>query len=405
MKKHAPTLINTERETRVFFGFMTLVFGGMYVWVVSTDPQLRQPLRLVAFTILMNVHIILHWMLRVFVKRPGWMWGYPLVQGSLAIMLVAMAPNIGFVLSLFMGLIGEAVGVYGLTRRGALATAYYLVLSLGCYAFLYSLAEVGWWILGTIPMLVFVIMYVEMYTRQANANERAQQLLDELQTANQQLTEYAGQVEDLTITNERQRMARELHDTLSQGLAGLILQLEAADAHLAGGRPEKAQSIVKQTMERARSVLAEARQAIDDLRRPTGNDLEAALHQEVARFCEANGIACDAEISLSGLRTSLPAERCETVLRVVAEALTNTARHARAHHVCVKVTANDNELYIFTGDDGCGFDPAVIPPGHYGLLGMRERIRMAGGTMEIESAPGKGTSITVLLPLEIEGDK
>ena len=86
--------------------------------------------------------------------------------------------------------------------------------------------------------------------------QRPCELLAELETANRQLTEYAARVEDLTIAAERQRMARELHDTLSQGLAGLILQLEAADAHLAANRPERARGILEQSMEKARGTPA-----------------------------------------------------------------------------------------------------------------------------------------------------
>ena len=108
-----------------------------------------------------------------------------------------------------------------------------------------------------------------MYSRQADARVKAQELLAELEAANRRLTESADQIEDLTLANERQRMARELHDTLAQGLAGLILQLEAADSHLASGHPDRAQAIVQQAMTRARETLAESRRAIDGLRAGT----------------------------------------------------------------------------------------------------------------------------------------
>src|SRR5512141_2059623 len=97
-----------------------------------------------------------------------------------------------------------------------------------------------------------------------------------------QLTEYAAQVEDLTIANERQRIARELHDTLSQGLAGLILQLEAADAHLSNKNSEQAQTIVTNAMAQARVTLADARHAIDDLRQSSRDDLDSALRLEIS---------------------------------------------------------------------------------------------------------------------------
>jgi NarL family two-component system sensor histidine kinase YdfH len=397
--KNSSTLINTERETRIFFWFMTLVLGGMFVWVVATQPEMRQPQRLIPFAILLNGNILLHWMLRRFVERPGWTVGYMLVQGAISFVIVILARNIGLTFSLYMALVGEAIGVYGITKRGMAAAGYYLALSLGSFVVMYgftaALSQIGWWMLGTIPMIIFVVIYVEMYTRQANANERAGKLLEELQAANEQLTTYANQVEDLTIANERQRMARELHDTLSQGLAGLILQLEAADAHLSGNRPEKAQAIVKQTMERARGVLAEARQAIDNLRSAAPDDIEAALRQETARFQEATGISCDVTIALS---TPPPTSLREPLQRIAAEALTNIARHAQASHASLHLSADAASLRLEICDDGRGFDPASVPPGHYGLVGMRERARLAGGTLDIKSAVENGTCITITLP-------
>jgi NarL family two-component system sensor histidine kinase YdfH len=246
------------------------------------------------------------------------------------------------------------------------------------------------------PVVIFVVIYVELYSRQMNANLRAQELLGELQAANQKLTEYANQVEDLTITTERQRMARELHDTLSQGLAGLILHLEAVDAHLEGGRPEKARSITQQAMDAARAILAASRRAIDDLRRAAPDDLETALRQEASRFGEAAGIPCVVDVSLPA---ALPPELREPILRIVAEALTNTAHHAQASRTSVSVTTTESRLHLEIRDDGCGFDPASVPPGHFGLVGMRERVRLAGGTLEIDSALGAGTKITISLPI------
>jgi NarL family two-component system sensor histidine kinase YdfH len=99
-----------------------------------------------------------------------------------------------------------------------------------------------------------------------DAREQVQEIAAELEKANQQLSQYAAQVEDLTISNERQRMARELHDTLSQGLTGIILQLEAIEAHLSNERIDKAKAIVSNAKLQARAALADARNAIDDLR-------------------------------------------------------------------------------------------------------------------------------------------
>jgi len=153
-----------------------------------------------------------------------------------------------------MGLIGETIGLLREKSRWLVAAvAGLLGLSFLNYLLLEGRGEWYWWLLATLPMTFFVAVYVILYSRQAEARQQAQLLLKDLETANRQLTEYAARVEDLTIANERQRMARELHDTLSQGLAGLILQLEAADAHLVGNRPERVRAILQQSMEKARA--------------------------------------------------------------------------------------------------------------------------------------------------------
>ncbi len=195
--------------------------------------------------------------------------------------------------------------------------------------------------------------------------------------------QYANQVEDLTIANERQRMARELHDTLSQGLTGIILQLEAVEAHLTNNRIEKAISIVSNAMQQARSTLADARNAIDDLRGTQPENLESALRLEVSRFQNATDIVCDLEIKeIPVLRENIK----ETVVRNVAEGLTNIGRHAQSQKVTIAVSMEPDVLLVTVQDDGQGFDPDVIPSGHYGLLGIRERMRLLGGSLEIRSS-------------------
>ena len=179
----------------------------------------------------------------------------------------------------------------------------------------------------------------------------------DLEAAHRELADYAARVEDLTLAAERQRMARELHDTLAQGVAGLVLQLEAADSHLAAGRAERAQGIVQQAMGRARDTLADARRAIEDLRAvPPAVDLEDALRHEVTRFTDATGIPCALDFALT---VPLPEATAEHLLRIVAEGLTNIARHAQAAHAWVTIAESDGDVTIEVGDDGVGFDPTA----------------------------------------------
>ena len=124
-----------------------------------------------------------------------------------------------------------------------------------------------------------------------------------------------------------------------------------------------------------------------------------AVRQETDRFTAASGIPCELSIDLP---PALPADVRECAVRVVGEALANITRHARAQHVAVALQPSDRLLDIEVRDDGVGFDPAQIGAGHYGLIGLRERVRLIGGTLNIESAPGQGTTLKVCLPLEKE---
>ncbi|HPH95875.1 MAG TPA: sensor histidine kinase [Anaerolineaceae bacterium] len=393
---NSPTFPNVERETRVFFWFMTAVLIIMTVVVIVAKPSMRQPPMLISFTGLMAVHIILHWLFRRYFNNSRASLLYMLGQGIIVTILMLIAGEIGVTLGLSMALIGEAIGVYGMTRRGFIVCGYFLMLSLGCYLYIFGVRQIFWWFLAVIPILIFVVIYVIMYTRQTNANERAQMLLTDLENANRKLSEYAAEVEDLTISNERQRMARELHDTLSQGLAGLILQLEAADAHLSSGHTEKARKIVQQTMENARATLANARRAIDDLRENDTLSCQEAIRREVDRFSRATGLSCTLDMSLPH---DCQPRMADSLLRIVAEGLANIAHHAQATCVQINIQTAAQELLLEIKDDGKGFDPASVPSGHYGLIGMSERARLAQGSFSVDSQPGVGTTIKVRIPM------
>ena len=391
-------LHNVQNDPRLLMWFAIFLMVTMYVWSFFLTPRLVNPAYLLPFTGLFLVHLFLHTRVEWVQKRQGgWLVGYTIFQGLLAFAITWLSGNVGMVFCLFMALVGELLAFYKITLRGVLVTVYLLALAFTNFALILGYKQAGWFLLGTIPTIIFVGIYVILYTRQAEANARARELLAELETANRQLTEYSARVEDLTIATERQRMARELHDTLSQGLAGLILQLEAADAHLAANRPERARGILEQSMEKARGTLKEARQAIDDLRQPAGHDLAEAASREAERFTRATAIACEPCIEM---HAAIPEEVSETAIRAISEGLTNIARHAHARQVGLRVSENGKELKIEISDDGVGFAPQSVQAGHYGLLGMRERVGLAGGQLDILSQAGKGTRILITFPLE-----
>jgi two-component system, NarL family, sensor histidine kinase YdfH len=310
-----------------------------------------------------------------------------------------LSRSLNLIFPLFAGLLGEAIGTLGLNRRGIIAAMYYILLLSTGFLLMYDLATSGWMILAMAAIFVCTVLYTVLYKRQVDDRAQAQLLLNELETANHQLGEYAARVEELTSAAERQRMARELHDTLSQGLSGLILQLEAVEAYLTGDRPERALRIVQEARTTARETLAESRQAIADLRKMGDHNLGDAARQEAGHFTSSTGIPCQVEIAIPD---ALPVPVTETAIRVITEGFTNIARHARAKNASLRVTSrvDPKELEIIIGDDGIGFDPASIDAGHYGLLGMRERVELAGGNLDVHSEPGKGTRIVIRFPLE-----
>ena len=392
--KFSPRVV--EQDYRIFFAFLTFVVIGMYISTLVTQPTLRTSWMVIPYTLLLALHIIVHWNVNRIVQNRNRVVWYILGQSALAFIIISVAGNAGMLFALYMALIGETIGILGINRWGILSVLFYLALSFINLILFKAEESTSFWLLVSIPTVIFVGMYVTLYTRQAEAREQAQKLASELKLANRQLSEYAARVEDLTIANERQRMARELHDTLSQGLAGLILQLEAADAHLMNNRNDKARTIVADAMKQARATLTDARHAIDDLRKTSADDLDSALHLEISRFTDATGIPCSFQADqIPPLADTVQ----ETIVRAVAEGLTNAAHHAQARQVAVNVGVKDKNILVTIQDDGQGFDADAIPSGHYGLLGIRERVRLVNGTFEIQSESGKGTTLKVQMPL------
>jgi NarL family two-component system sensor histidine kinase YdfH len=186
------------------------------------------------------------------------------------------------------------------------------------------------------------------------------------------------------------------------------MQLEVANLRLTNQRYEQAQTTIQQAMDHTRATLAEARNAIYDLRLDTEREgnLVIAVQEEIEHFTDNTGIACTADIEAL---SSIPPSLHTHVLRMISEGLTNVARHAHAQHVWVSATYvsyhTDKKLLIEVRDDGNGFDPEVVARqvGHYGLIGLRERARLMGGNLEIHSKPGKGTTLQLRIPRDHRG--
>ncbi|NWF80004.1 MAG: sensor histidine kinase [Chloroflexi bacterium] len=202
------------------------------------------------------------------------------------------------------------------------------------------------------------------------------------------------------VLEERQRLARDIHDTLAQSFTSIVMHLEAAEPQLERVS-DSAHRHVGQARQSARDGLAEARRLVWALR-PEALDqasLPEALERLAGRWSEASGVA--ATTTITGAPRPLPAEVEVTLLRVAQEALANVRKHARATTVTLTLSFMDDALLLDVQDDGVGFVSGVAPgargEGGFGLTGMRERVARLGGSLSVESAPGEGTTVVVEL--------
>lgn len=209
----------------------------------------------------------------------------------------------------------------------------------------------------------------------------------------------------LATIEERNRLAREIHDTLAQGLAAITLQLETADV-LAESRPQRAHEAIRRALSLARSNLEDARRSVIDLRAaPLQNrTLPEALAALVQQAHHENGV--DVEYTYSPALNFPPlSARLEAgVYRIAQEALTNAIKHAGAQHITMTLTVDEDFLHLVVQDDGRGFDPDQVGSGagegHFGLVGMSERVKLLGGNLCVSSEPGAGTCIAIYTPYE-----
>lgn len=213
-------------------------------------------------------------------------------------------------------------------------------------------------------------------------------------------TRLFSQSTQLGVIEERNRLAREIHDTLAQGLTAVTLKLETADALLeAGDQRERVRQIVQEALALTQANLEEARRSVLDLRAAPleGRNLPNAL-AALAQSWTAQ-TQRPANFNTTGGVRPLPIRLEVGLYRIVQEALTNIARHASASVVTIELATTPTEVRLTIEDDGQGFDPTDVPPGRYGLIGLNERTKLLGGSLQLKSCPGAGTRIEVTVPL------
>jgi signal transduction histidine kinase len=242
---------------------------------------------------------------------------------------------------------------------------------------------------------LFVMILIQATKRADAERQKSQALLDELKIANKKLEEYSEQVQSLAAAEERNRLARELHDSVSQTVFSINLTAESAKI-LIDRDPERVKGLLNHLQTLSQNALGEMRSLIRHLRPGSmeGEGLGEALRKHARERLKINGLSV--ELSIQGERR-LNAQVEDGIFRIVQEALNNIEKHAKTNSALVELDLSGDTASIVIEDHGIGFSPEEIgrDEGKFGIASMKERAAAIGGSLQISSNPGEGTRIRI----------
>ncbi len=390
MQKPAPIRVSSAD-----IGFAVVVLVS-YLAALSSWQQ-TNPLDLAAIILAGIGYITLGIYGYAYVSRFGQRWMrvmYFLIQIPLGAIILLLGKGNGFNALVLLPLAAQSVillqGVPFYAANAAILGAFVLSVLIFNLGWTNAVTAVQLFLAGQ----VFIIIFTHMAMKEEQNRKVIEKLNEELTVANQNLRQYALQVEELTINKERNRLAREIHDGLGHYLTTIHMQLQAASAL---GRQDKNQALL-QTIETARDLtrdaLQDVRSSVAALRAPIGEGLP--LPQQLEGLLPNVGPEIQTHFLLSGSPRDLSSEADWTLYRAAQEGLQNVCKHARAHQVDLTLDYSDPQQVCLTlRDDGVGAE--TIQPG-FGLMGLQERIKLMDGTLNITSTPMEGFTILITLP-------
>ncbi len=298
-------------------------------------------------------------------------------------------PTISLVYLLVVVALASTRGLYAASLASLLAVLafdYFLVSPL--YTFVVSKIE------DLLTLSVFLATAV-ITSQLAWAQRRS---AEEARGREREIRLLYEQAQELAALQERQRLARELHDSVSQALYGISLWAHTVREALESSEPEQAEAAIEDVLALAEAGLAEMHALIFELRPESlvTEGLVAALTKQVEVLRARYKLTVEADLADE---PDLSLEKKEALYRIAQEALHNIVKHARASSVVLRLARQEKEVLLEVRDNGRGFDPTGPFPGHLGVRSMRERVTKIGGTLSIESAAGQGTCIRVRVPL------
>jgi signal transduction histidine kinase len=280
---------------------------------------------------------------------------------------------------------------------------YVLLVILGIaglnFGMIWFLAELGSppFLGGITVTLIQTIIFLAVGFSISYLMNRLKEQQQSLAEANTRLIHHASTLEHLATSRERNRVARELHDTLAHTLSGLSVQLEAVKAYW-DVDPQKARSTLERSLTAAHSGLGETRRALQALRASPLDDLglSLAVRTMVEDAAARTNLALNSSVATKLPSLSPDVEQC--IYRVAQEAVANAARHAKARTLTVNLESTEGKVTLTVHDDGVGFDVEKRDKAnHYGLEGMQERAQLVGGELTVTSKPGEGTTVKLVV--------
>jgi signal transduction histidine kinase len=315
--------------------------------------------------------------------------GVAFVTGVIAVAhLYPLIPTISFTYLLVVLALASTRGLYAAILASLLAVlAYDFFLSPPLFVFV--LTKLG----NLLDLAVFLATAIITSQLASALRRRAEQA----QSRERELRLLYAQAQELAALQERQRLARELHDSVTQTLYGISLGAHTAEEALES-EPEQARAAIAYVIGLAEAGLAEMRALIFELRPDSlkTEGLVAALRRQVAVLRTRYKLTVDADLDDE---PDLPLESKQALYRITQEAFHNIVKHAAASKVALRLMRKENEVILEVSDNGRGFDPRGAFPGHFGLRSMQERATNMNGTLIIESVPGQGTRIGVQVPV------
>jgi signal transduction histidine kinase len=328
-----------------------------------------------------------------------------LLLGRIALFeAVVMLDCSGF--SKFLYLIVPFAAYFCLGKKASYGSAAFYV---GIFALRLSMLRRDWYLdesyvadllIFAIGM-VFVLAMADVVRDAQASRTHAEDLLDNLEVSHRRLQAYAGQVAELATAEERNRLARDIHDSLGHYLTAITVQLEKALAFRERA-PEAAEQAVRDAKRSARAALQDVRHSVGAMRHTEELfSLTAVLPELVARLSNNH---LTVNLHIEGDEADYPRLVLMTIFRVAQGALTNVQKHAQASQADIEVVLTEQEIRLCMRDNGCGFDTAVLinPPAEressFGLQGIQERLELVGGTMQLTSRLNEGTQLLVAIP-------